>query len=190
MKVVDLGCGGGLFSIPLAQRGASVTGVDISKESIEVARAQRVRNTNFLVADACQTGLPTESFDLALITDVLEHIEHWEDALVEGFRLVRPGGYLFVSTLNKTWRSWFLAIQVCERLGLVPRGTHSYELFIKPCHIAERANALGGRVLSITGSRPRLLKTLREWTVWLSPHRDVSVSYTMMLRKGIVSTAS
>ncbi len=121
--------------------------------------------------------------DLALLGDVLEHVPAWTELVREAARVLRPGGHLFASTLNRTASARLLAVGVAEGLGLVPRGTHDPRLFVKPKELCRAARDQGLELVRLEGERPALAATLRSWT--LVPRRSASLalSYCALFRK-------
>jgi len=134
LDVVDLGCGGGLVAVPLARSGARVTGVDASPGALAAARAQASAtgvSLSLLEASADAVPLPDACADLVLCTDVLVHVDHPERVVAEAGRLLRPGGTLFWSTLQRGWLAAFVAVTLGEDLlGLVHKGTHDPARFV------------------------------------------------------------
>lgn len=194
--IVDLGCGGGLLSIPLAERGARVTGVDRSAGSLGAAelaaRRSRVADRcHFVVADLCDTGLPSKSYDIALLSDVIEHLESPAAALREAARLLKPGGRLFVNTLNRTLRARLLAVFLAERLGYVPRGTHDHRLFLKPTELRFLAGGAGLDCDRIFGEAPQIGATLRTGALQMRGGKSIAVSYSAFFTKraALISTS-
>lgn len=179
-RIVDLGCGGGLLSVPFAERDDVVVGADISAGSVAAAQhageAQRLR-ARFVRADARSAPLRDGCADLVLLSDVLEHVADPRALFVEAARLVRPGGHLFTNTINRTLRARLLAVTLAEGLGLVPRGTHDPELFVEPGLLCEAASSCGLAVVDLEGEAPRLARTVRTWTVHLRASRSLAVSY-------------
>jgi 2-polyprenyl-6-hydroxyphenyl methylase/3-demethylubiquinone-9 3-methyltransferase len=187
-SVVDLGCGGGLLAVPLAERGASVIGLDRSPRSVRAAReaaahAGVARRCRFTVADLCGTPLESGAFDFALLSDVLEHIEEPGIALREAARLLRVGGHLYLNTLNRTRRARWLAVALAEGLGYVPRGTHDWRLFVRPEELRALAAAEGLRCDAVLGEAPRLLATLRSRGLEMRRSASTAVSYTAVFTK-------
>ncbi len=142
--VLDVGCGGGLLAENLARRGAQVTAIDLAPSMIETARLHaaesglaidyRVQDANALAAQA------PHSFDVVCCMEMLEHLADPAAFLGVLATLVKPGGALFVSTLNRNARSFLLAIVGAEYLlRLLPKGTHEYERFIRPSELASWA---------------------------------------------------
>jgi 2-polyprenyl-6-hydroxyphenyl methylase/3-demethylubiquinone-9 3-methyltransferase len=140
-RVLDVGCGGGLLAEALARRGAEVTGIDMAPAMILTAKLHAAESglaIDYRVQDAAELALQKpHSFDVVCCMEMLEHVA--EPAAFIGVlaRLVRPGGAVFVSTLNRNVRSFLLAIVGAEYvLRLLPRGTHEYERFIRPAELA------------------------------------------------------
>ncbi len=136
LSILDIGCGGGLVSEPLARLGARVTGIDPTADSIAVARQHaeaqglaidyRSQRAEDLVAAG-------EQFDAVVCLEVVEHVPDVAAFLAMIAKLVRPGGMLIVSTMNRTWKAYALAIVGAEYvLGWLPRGTHDWQRFVTP----------------------------------------------------------
>lgn len=140
-RVLDVGCGGGLLAEALARRGATVTAIDMAPAMIETARlhaAEAGLVIDYRVQDAAQLALQQpHSFDVVCCMEMLEHVAEPGPFLDVLARLTRPGGAVFVSTLNRNFRAFMLAIVGAEYvLRLLPRGTHEYERFIRPSELA------------------------------------------------------
>ncbi len=157
-QILDCGCGGGLLSEGMAQRGARhVLGIDLAESSLEVARLHaagaEVGNVEYrevAVADIA-TERPAE-FDLVTCLEVLEHVPDPANMVADLARLVRPGGHLVLSTLNRNAKAFALAIVGAEYLlHMVPAGTHEYERFIKPSELDTWARAAGCELVDLTG---------------------------------------
>ncbi len=183
--VADLGCGGGLLARPLAEAGARVIGVDASAASLAQARAHV--DGLFVRADIRRVPLTDCSVDVVLLADVLEHVSDVGAVLREAARIARSGGAVFVNTLNRTWRSKLLAIQLAEGLELIPRGTHSHAMFIEPDELARAAWRSGLGLEALAGESLDLPATLRRWAVTLRPSQDIRVGYSALLRRTLDS---
>ena len=147
LRVLDIGCGGGLVSEPLARLGAAVTGIDPGQENIEAARRHaaeqslaidyRVTTVETLVAEGV-------AFDAVLCLEVVEHVPDPDAFLALCARLVRPGGVLIASTINRTMKAWLLAIVGAEYvLRWLPVGTHRWERFVTPDEMTRYLSAAG-----------------------------------------------
>jgi 2-polyprenyl-6-hydroxyphenyl methylase/3-demethylubiquinone-9 3-methyltransferase len=137
VRVLDLGCGGGLATAGLAQRGAKAVGLDLSHASLRVAHRHTRGHVQPEPVFACgrAEALPfaDASFDIVWCTDVLEHLANVPTAMAQIVRILKPGGLLLYDTINRTFLSRLLVIWFWEYLaGLAPRGTHDWRLFIKP----------------------------------------------------------
>src|SRR5262249_14234049 len=140
LELVDIGCGGGLVSEPMARLGAAVTGLDAGHENIEIARHHAGEtglaiDYRAMTAEAlAETG---RQFDIVLALEIIEHVADREVFLDAAARLVKPGGCFVAATLNRTLKAFALAIVGAEYvLGWVPRGTHDWRKFQKPSEIA------------------------------------------------------
>jgi len=140
-QVLDVGCGGGLLAEDLARRGATVTAIDMAPAMIQTAQLHAAASglpIDYRVQDAAELAhRQPHGWDVVCCMEMLEHVADPEAFLQVLARLVRPGGALFVSTLNRNLRSFLLAIVGAEYLlRLLPRGTHEYERFIRPAELA------------------------------------------------------
>lgn len=156
-RCVDVGCGGGLLAEGLARRAATVLGIDLAEQSLAVARlhaqGESLANLTYrcVAADTLAAEAPGD-FDVVTCLEVLEHVPA-PDALIAALaRLVRPGGDVIVSTLNRTPRAFATAIVGAEYvLGLLPRGTHRYDRLIRPAELAGWARAAGLELADLRG---------------------------------------
>lgn len=154
--ILDVGCGGGFLSNELARQGYTVTGVDVSPESLKVAAAHDVTGTvKYEVADAFKLPYPDESFDALTAMDFLEHIENPELVIKEFSRVLKPGGLFFFHTFNRNPLSWLVIIKLLEWfVKNTPKNMHVIRLFIKPRELSEYAQRAGLQVMSMVGIRP------------------------------------
>jgi 2-polyprenyl-6-hydroxyphenyl methylase/3-demethylubiquinone-9 3-methyltransferase len=155
-RVLDVGCGGGLLAEALAAKGAEVTGIDLSRALLTTAElhaleggvAVRYRKIS---AEALADEAPA-SFDVVTCMEMLEHVPEPASTIGALARLVRPGGSVVVSTLNRTPQAFLFAIVGAEYLARVlPRGTHEYAKFIRPSELARAARAAGLEVRDFSG---------------------------------------
>lgn len=155
-RVLDVGCGGGLLSEALARAGGVVTAIDLAPAMIEVAKlhaAEATLNIDYQVIPAEQLAEQhAGSFDVITCMEMLEHVPEPAAMLGTLRSLLKPGGDLFISTLNRNLRSFLLAIVGAEYvLRLIPRGTHEYEKFIRPAELARWARAVGLDLRDVSG---------------------------------------
>ncbi|HEY5102602.1 MAG TPA: bifunctional 2-polyprenyl-6-hydroxyphenol methylase/3-demethylubiquinol 3-O-methyltransferase UbiG [Steroidobacteraceae bacterium] len=155
-RVLDVGCGGGLLAEALARAGAQVTGIDLAPGMIEVARLHAAAENlqiDYRVAGAEELAAAAAgSFDIVTCMEMLEHVPDPQATTATLAGLVRPGGAVFVSTINRNLKSFLLAIVAAEYvLKLVPRGTHEYERLIRPAELGRWARAAGLRLAEIAG---------------------------------------
>ena len=152
MRVLDVGCGGGLLGEALARAGAQVTGIDLAPGMIEVARlhaAEQGLDINYQVTAAEQVGGP---FDVVTCMEMLEHVPEPERMVATLASLVKPGGAVFVSTINRNLKSFLLAIVAAEYLtNLIPRGTHEYDRLIRPSQLERWGRAAGLSMRELAG---------------------------------------
>ena len=147
LSVLDIGCGGGLLSEPMARLGAAVTGIDAGARNIAVAALHAGKQGLAIdyrqdTAEALATS--GGQYDIVLALEIVEHVADVDLFLKSCGRLVKPGGLLFLSTLNRTAKAWVLAIAGAEYiLGWLPRGTHDWKKFLKPSEVV-RGLAAGG----------------------------------------------
>jgi 2-polyprenyl-6-hydroxyphenyl methylase/3-demethylubiquinone-9 3-methyltransferase len=182
-SVLDVGAGGGLLSAPIADRAAQVVGVDLSVKSLVSGTKQSAR-IRPVVADGTLLPFPCNSFDVVVLADVLEHIRNWPEAVTEGSRVLRPGGALFVHTLNRSTTSYLGAIVFGEKLtGLIPNGTHDWRLFIRPRELIECAKLNELVLAELQGELPKVWKTVWRRAIHLRPSRSTAVSYAALFRK-------
>jgi 2-polyprenyl-6-hydroxyphenyl methylase/3-demethylubiquinone-9 3-methyltransferase len=155
-KVLDVGCGGGILAEAMARRGAKVTGIDLSEKALRVAELhlhesklaieyQRVNVEDYAASRP-------ETFDVVTCMELLEHVPDPASMVAACARLVRPAGQVFFSTINRNPKSYLFAVVGAEYvLGLLPKGTHDYQRFIKPSELARWSRAAGLRVDELIG---------------------------------------
>jgi 2-polyprenyl-6-hydroxyphenyl methylase/3-demethylubiquinone-9 3-methyltransferase len=181
-RVLDVGCGGGLLAEALARAGARVTAIDLAPGMIEVARlhaAESALAVDYRLAAAEEVAAAEPAaFDVVTCMEMLEHVPQPAAMTATLARALRPGGALFVSTINRNLRSFLLAIVGAEYLlGLIPRGTHEYERFILPSELARWARAAGLTLETLAGIE------LNPFTGRVALGRDVAVNYLAHFRR-------
>lgn len=178
LRLLDIGCGGGLLAEPMARLGAAVTAIDASEKNIAIASLH-----------AQQSGLPIDyrcisvealaaseaAYDVVLAMEVVEHVADVGSFLSAAGQLVKPGGLLFVATLNRTLKSYALAIVGAEYiLRWVPKGTHDWQKFLKPSEIESHMRHKDIKLTNIQGVSYNPLKG--KWGL----SQDVGVNYMMV----------
>ena len=155
LSLLDIGCGGGLLSEPMARLGCAVTGADASEKNIGTAKAHASQSglaIGYRVASAESLAAEGLAFDIVLNMEVVEHVADVSTYLAACSRLVKPGGLTFVATLNKTLKSLALAKIGAEYLlGWLPRGTHDWNRFISPDQLKSSLEESGLTVLKTQG---------------------------------------
>src|ERR1700710_2062544 len=179
LSLLDIGCGGGLLSEPMARLGFAVTGADASDKNIGTAKSHAAQSG--LVIDyraSSAEDLVGESFDVVMNMEVVEHVADVSAYLAACTALVKPGGLTFVATLNKTLKSLALAKIGAEYvLGWLPRGTHDWNRFIPPAKLKAALQENGLTVLKTQGVSFNPL--MWDWTL----RSDVDVNYMVVARR-------
>jgi 2-polyprenyl-6-hydroxyphenyl methylase / 3-demethylubiquinone-9 3-methyltransferase len=182
-QVLDVGCGGGILSEAMAKRAMHVTGIDLAAKPLGVARLHAmeagVSNLDYreIATEALAAEVPS-SFDVVTCMEMLEHVPDPSSVVRACTSLLKPGGWVFFSTLNRNPKSFLFAIVGAEYiLRLLPRGTHEYARFIRPSELARWARDAG---LTLQGSRGLQYNPITR-RYWLSD--DTSVNYMVACRK-------
>ena len=174
VKILDIGCGGGLLTEPMKKLGADVVGIDASEKNIKVAKLHAKKN-NLDINYFCTSpeNFNTKmKFDVILNMEIVEHVEDVDLFLASSCRLLKKGGIMFVATLNKTLKSYIFAIIGAEYiLRWLPIGTHEWEKFVKPNDLINILKRYNLKLDSLDGMKLNIVKD--EWK--LSP--DKSVNY-------------
>ncbi len=182
LSIVDIGCGGGLVCEPLSRLGAKVTGIDADEQAIRVAAqhsANQGLDITYMAGAVEDLVAAKKTYDVVLALEIVEHV-----ADVEGFTklcasLLKPGGLLILSTLNRTWKSYALGIVVAERIiRWVPTGTHEWQRFLKPSELARIVRASSLELQDVRGMVYNPLKKCFS----LSPS-DLDVNYFLVAKK-------
>lgn len=177
LRILDIGCGGGLVAEPLARLGATVTGIDATADNVSVARVHAARSgldidyRHVAVETLAEAG---EQFDAVLALEVIEHVTDPASFVTAAASVLRPGGCLALSTLNRTPKSYLLAILGAEYvLRWLPRGTHDWRRFLRPSETARFLRRAGLVLQRAEGLHYAPLT--RHWRVT----RDLDVNYLM-----------
>jgi 2-polyprenyl-6-hydroxyphenyl methylase / 3-demethylubiquinone-9 3-methyltransferase len=182
-RVLDVGCGGGILSEAMAKRAAHVTGIDLASKPLGVARlhAMEAGFSNLDYREIATEALASEApstFDVVTCMEMLEHVPDPSAVVRACTTLLKPGGWVFFSTLNRNPKSFLFAIVGAEYvLRLLPRGTHEYARFIRPSELARWSRDAG---LALQGSRGLQYNPITR-RYWLSD--DTSVNYMVACRK-------
>ena len=183
--VLDVGCGGGILSDSMARKGANVTGIDLSTKALRVARlhALEAQTSNLQFREVSVEALAAEqpaSFDVVTCMEMLEHVPDPASVVKACAQLVKPGGWVFFSTINRNPKAFALAIVGAEYIfNMLPRGTHEYAKLIRPSDLAASCRAAGLDVTHTCGLEHNPL-TRRYWL-----GNDTSVNYMFATRRGV-----
>lgn len=160
IKILDLGCGGGLTCEPLSRLGAEVTGIDFVKENIEVAKFHMIKsklNINYIKQDLQNLKLK-EKFDIILILEVLEHVNDWGKIITKIKKNLNKNGLLIISTINRNVISKIFAIYIAENiLRWIPKNTHSYNKLIKPEELIDSLKNREFEIIDVSGMKYNIL---------------------------------
>jgi 2-polyprenyl-6-hydroxyphenyl methylase/3-demethylubiquinone-9 3-methyltransferase len=178
LDLLDIGCGGGLLSEPMARLGAQTTGIDAGKRNIDIASLHAEGQglaIDYRTTTAEALAASGRQYDVVLALEIVEHVADVDLFLATCASLVKPGGLLFVSTLNRTAKAWALAIAGAEYvLRWVPRGTHDWKKFLKPSEVVRSLRTGGIDAQEIVGVVYSPLS--RAWS--LNKH-DLDVNYML-----------
>jgi 2-polyprenyl-6-hydroxyphenyl methylase/3-demethylubiquinone-9 3-methyltransferase len=181
---LDIGCGGGILSESVARLGAQVTGADVSEKNLRIARLHAQEDglsIDYRLATAEDLVQSGEVFDLVLNMEVVEHVDGLPRFLSDCGRLVRPGGLMFVSTINRTWAAALIAIFGAEYvLRWLPRGTHHYRKLVRPAEVLSGLGP-GFQALDRTGVRVNPITRAFSYTRWMG------VNYMLLVQRRSVS---
>ena len=181
LALCEIGCGGGLLTEPMRRLGAEVTGVDPSARNIGIARAHAEKNAlkiTYLQCAAEDMVERGERFDIVLAMEVIEHVANVDAFIASCAQLVRPGGLMFFSTINRTAKAYALAIVGAEYImRWLPRGTHDWRKFVKPSELAHPLRRAGFAIEQMTGVSYNPLAD--RWGLT----RDLDVNYMLAAKR-------
>jgi 2-polyprenyl-6-hydroxyphenyl methylase/3-demethylubiquinone-9 3-methyltransferase len=180
--VLDVGCGGGILSEGMASLGAQVTGIDLSDKALQVAKLHLLESGKQVdyrkVAVEQLAAEQPAHFDVVTCMEMLEHVPDPASVIAACAKLLKPGGWVFFSTLNRNPKSYLFAIIGAEYiLNLLPKGTHDYAKFIKPSELTQSCRNAGLNLIDLTGMSYNPITK----TYWLG--KDSSVNYIIACRK-------
>ena len=174
INILDIGCGGGLLSEPMSRMGANVTGIDASDKNIKIAKLHSKKNKlkiNYLCSSPEKLKI-TQKFDVILNMEIVEHVEDIDFFLKSCSKLLKKNGLMFVATINKTLKSYILAIVGAEYiLRWLPIGTHEWEKFVKPNDLEKILMKYDLSLNKLEGMNFNIIKD--DWSI----SRDLSVNY-------------
>ena len=174
IKILDIGCGGGLLSEPMSRMGANVTGIDASDKNIKIAKLHSKKNKlkiNYLCSSPEKLKIK-KKFDVILNMEIVEHVEDVDFFLKACSKLLKKNGIMFVATINKTLKSYIFAIVGAEYvLRWLPIGTHEWEKFVKPEDLKKILMKYNLSLNKLEGMNFNIIKD--EWSI----SRDLSVNY-------------
>ncbi len=182
-KILDVGCGGGILSEAMAHRGAEVTGIDMGEAPLKVAKLHGLESGvsvsyRQITVEELATEQP-ESYDIVTCMEMMEHVPDPSSIVDACSQLVKPGGHVFFSTLNRNPKSYMMAIVGAEYLlKLVPKGTHDFKKFIRPSELASWIRQSGLQSKKITGLTYNPLSKSYKLN-----DQDVDVNYMVATRK-------
>lgn len=175
-KILDIGCGGGILSESMAKAGADVTGIDMGELPLKVARLHQLESgiqVNYQQATSEQYAAQyPHQFDIVTCMELLEHVPSPKATVQDCANLVKPGGHVFFSTINRNLKAFLLAIVGAEYLlKMLPKGTHEYKKFIKPAELGRWSRYAGLKLQDLSGMSYNPITKTYKIT------QDVSVNY-------------
>jgi 2-polyprenyl-6-hydroxyphenyl methylase/3-demethylubiquinone-9 3-methyltransferase len=181
LSILDVGCGGGLVTEPIARMGAKASAIDASERNIGIASLHAKQgglDIEYRVAAAETLAAEKNQFDVVMALEIVEHVADVDLFLASCAALTKPGGLLFLATLNRTAKSFTLAIVGAEYImRWMPRGTHQWKKFVKPSELAQSLTGNDAEIIDITGVIYNPLKD--DWRL----SKDVAVNYMLCAKR-------
>ena len=185
LRVLDVGCGGGLLAEPMARHGAIVVGVDASPGNISAAKRHAALHgvaLEYRLGEPADVLSPEEKFDVVMALEVVEHVSDMPAFLATAASSLAPGGILFVSTIDRTWKSYIFAIVGAEYvLKVLPRGTHQWSMFVRPQELSAALSPQGLTRQDLRGMRYQPLQHRASWC------SSTSVNYIATYTRSVTS---
>ncbi len=184
-QILDIACGGGLVTEPLTRLGAEVTGIDTSQNAIAAARAHAEVQDLKIDYQVCalEEFQPKQKFNVITALEILEHVADPAAFVKSAVRLLKPGGKIVFSTINRTVKSMLIAKIGAEYIAnLVPRGTHDWHKFIQPAELAEYCEKAGLQVMDVSGMAINPLRAGA--SLFTLSENDVAVNYFLTAGNG------
>ena len=183
-QALDVGCGGGILTEAMAQRGASVTGIDLGQKALRIAQLHMLESGVQVRYEAASAedfaGTHADEFDVVTCMELLEHVPEPPSTIAACARMAKAGGRVFFSTINRNPKSYLFAVIGAEYvLKLLPRGTHDYTRFIKPSELTRWCRDAGLRPLEMTGM------TYNPLTTHYKLSSDCDVNYMLCCAKDV-----
>ncbi len=180
LKILDIGCGGGLLSEPMSRLGAKVTGIDASEKNINIAKIHSLKkklNINYICSSP-ENLKTNEKFDVILNMEIIEHVDDVSFFLKNCTKFLKKNGLMYIATLNKTFKSYLFAIVGAEYiLRWLPIGTHEWNKFVRPSDLVEHAKKNSMKIKKIDGVVFNPIN--QTWNV----NTDKSVNYIALFKK-------
>ncbi|MDJ1407167.1 MAG: bifunctional 2-polyprenyl-6-hydroxyphenol methylase/3-demethylubiquinol 3-O-methyltransferase UbiG [Candidatus Midichloria sp.] len=181
LNMLDVGCGGGILSVPLSRLGANVTGLDVCAENIQIAKDYAKHNghhINYVTSTIEDFAKKRASYDVVCALEIVEHVADINLFLESMAQVAKSGGVIFISTINKTFKSYVQAILIAEYLlKMVPRGGHDWNKFVEPSTIVDILSHNNCSFIGMKGVKFNPLTA--EWYL----DHNVDVNYIIALRK-------
>lgn len=179
LNIIDVGCGGGLVCEPLARLGGKVTGLDADTQAIAVAKEHAIEQNLKIIYENKDLAKITKKYDVVLALEIIEHVAEPQEFINQCAKILKPGGLIIFSTLNRTPKSYALGIIAAEHLlRWVPKSTHDWQKFIKPSEFVKMARSSGLEAYDITGLIFNPLKNQFQLS-----RSDLDVNYLLSCRK-------